>query len=349
MKNYIYMTAVLFVTIGHASESTLGKSAKEIFATYYQSCEALDAPILDDQDYDHYKVIVQRKKVGSAYKRYLKRSRVEDYHNNNPVFNYISADGQNSCLDSFTQPPVYAYGGTAKYSNNTLDFLKDLTREKECQYSPGNGTICRSSSSQRNTYSQLSGIDCSAYVSAAFAISGYKFKTSQSSRYLRYTTTNIHSVVHAGRTSCLAAPKLNVDNPLEVGDILNVKGSHVVLVDELGSDPLGIKMAKTIQECDDITSDDFTFAIIQSASAHSIGLQRSFASAYFKRSGNYFRTNMELVASKVCKAKFQQKDFWQMSNSSSNKFSLTRMDVKKSGCLGKPVKIVQRECFNECL
>ena len=348
MKKIFYSLTVFTLLTPKAFSLTLLESAQEIFATYYQSCESLDAPILDDQDYSNFEVVVQRKHIGSAYKRYLYRSKQEKYHENNPVFNYLKHTDPNSCLNSFLQPPVYAYGGTASFENNMLDFLDDLTKEKECNYSPGNGTICRKTKEELKTFSPLSGIDCSAYISAAMAMSGYKFKTSQSKMYQRYTTTTIHNAIYSGSKACLKTPTLDVENPLKKGDILNVKASHIVLVDTLGSDPLGINKTMTIRDCEDITVDDFTFSIIQSASAHSIGLQRSFASAYFKRSGNYFRTNMELIAQRVCEAKYRGSSHWKVRNSSRSKFSLTRFDQSKKNCHGQKIESKQKECFNGC-
>lgn len=338
---------------GPESDPVLIENALEIFAIYYQSCMAINAPIIDIEDYNKFETVVQRKKYGSYYKRYLEKSRLENYHRNNPVFihfteNDLTSDNVNLdsiCLNSFKQPPVYAFGGSARYANNTLDFLKDLTRDSRCKDVPGNGVICRSSTSSRTA---LSGLDCSAYVSAVLGISGIRFHSKQTSSYLRYSTSRIHEVVKNKSTSCFQAPMLETNSPLKSGDILNIGSSHVVIIDEIGDDPLGIKSKSNIDECDDITVDEFTFSVIQSSSTNNMGLQRSYARAYFPKAGSTFRTNLELIAKKVCEAYFNGEKFWQMTNSSSNRFSLTRFDRNKKGCYGIKANIKQRECFDVC-
>ncbi len=333
------------------------QGALKTFATMFQSCEANNVPPMDVAKFKSLKKIVQRRKLFKKYwKRYLKKSRLSKYQKSHPYLSFIKNNEQTleysklECQDIFNKPSVYAFGGTPVMRNGELSLLEDLTNQSTCKGDPGNGARCRSSSRKRKKWNPITGMDCSAFVSSAYAATGLKFKKSQTQSYDRNTTASIHGIFHGDKSdSCVKAPFLSVDEQLRAGDLINIRSNHIVMVDKLGDDPLGINKVSRIEDCEDISVDDFSFSILQSSSTKNMGMNRTMARAYFPSAGNTFRSNLELIAENLCRAKFRNLPGFQVFNSTKSKFSLLRhVGEDIEGCAMEPVVMKEEGCVNEC-
>jgi len=357
MKSNLLSLLALLMSTETMATTLAHQGALKTFATMFQSCEANNVPPMDVAEFNSLEKVVQRTKFRRKYwKRYLKQSRLSEYQKSHPYLTFISENTSSSeqealgCENVMRKPSVYAYGGTPVMRSGKLALLEDLTYQPTCEGDPGNGARCRDSGRDVKKYNAITGMDCSAFVSSAYAATGLKFKKSQRRSYDRNTTSSIHYIFHNKKVdSCLTSPFLKVDEQLKAGDLINIKANHIVMVDQLGDDPLGINKVSRVEDCGDITVDDFTFSILQSSSTKNMGMNRTMARAYFPSGGNTFRANLEIIAEKLCIAKFRNLPGHQVFNSRNSKFSLLRhVGDERESCRIEPVAMKEEGCVNEC-
>lgn len=336
---------VFLITSVAFSRATFKQSAHFIMATIYGTCEAPSVSLMDEREFDRYKTVVRKIKKGSYYKRFLFKKDREDYFLNNPVFENVEINKKNNCAFSKEVVPVYAFGGAPLIDGSKIVIQSDLTKHGACKLSPGNGAICRKTHQGNDRYSALSGMDCSAFISTIFSLSGKKMYERQRYSYSRFTTRSIDDSLRR-KDSCLSSPEIDVNSPIKEGDIFNVKGSHVVMVDGVGKDPLGIGKIDDVLDCDSIVSEDFDFSIIHSASHLNMGIQRTTARAYFSKARS-FAINLEVIAKNICVAKLLGQKHYQIKNSSSNKFSFIN-SRKSQECDVQPLSLKEERCLENC-
>ena len=222
--------------------------AHYVMATAYQSCQVLGLPLVDASTANVQGVVRGAKIDAVGYGRVytdvalLKRSH---YYHRGQTYGP-------SCANQDKAPLVYDYGGKpAITASSALDLFTNS----------GGGPAL--------------GIDCSAFVSTAAAIAGnlYRSSTANKPTYTRFVSRDFINPTTSGWT-CYDSVKVAPNAFIQPGDIAAVQG-HVVMVDQVGSDPFGIANVRSSAECGALSYRNFDFAIIQSSpSKNSMGINR---------------------------------------------------------------------------
>lgn len=250
--------------------SQLGRSnpavgARLAMAEIYQSCDVLKLPDYEVRGEQANKLSSNIK--GSFYDRKITGS----------VASIVAAHAylqntktSNQCFPVKQKPPVFIYGGRPSYdaSKNELNLL----------------------TSGKGKMSAVTGLDCSGFVSAAFSISGLKFKPTTTSVGGNMVTTSDLMAMNENN-SCFQRPKVKKDQPFDVGDLMVFHG-HVVVIDKMGSDPLGFQKMKQagrfptdVNQCKylEFEPQNFNFSVIHSTGYKDIGASRMQAKDFFTR------------------------------------------------------------------
>lgn len=307
--------------------------ARKLLASYYQSCSALDKAI--DQNTPRLRGVETVRSYGAqkgvAGGKLRRLYNTQSYVESHSILKDLKNDPQYpgpQCRDVTQQPPLYGYGSTA------------VARGGELKIFQAGAGVVRSSEPS-------AAIDCSDFISVALASQGLKtgFKTPP---YERLTTTGFAQRMKA-KNSCLAPSVVSPDDPIRPGDMINLSGSHIVMVDSVGSDPMGIDKHLRSNSCDKITPKDFNFTYIHSgAIKNSYGPSRVKASMH--RSGVMW-TSMALVARKLCVQKSRDQNGYLDSKALglSSRMSLIRHKTHVPECVGeKSMKIEGEQCISGC-
>ena len=124
--------------------------------------------------------------------------------------------------------------------------------------------------------------DCSSFVSSAMMAAGLKMSVDNTKEDYSATTASINEDYH-DKKSCFESRKANdIRNLISGGDILNdSSGGHVVMIDYVGTDPLGVeviynnlaskKMTKTeaLYQCERLELANMNLGIIHSSGSSS--------------------------------------------------------------------------------
>jgi hypothetical protein len=313
------------------------KGARLLLASYYQSCRAIKNVITNRANTLRG---VSSKKVSDG-KCGLKSRRVRSIHNmdafldSHIVFKDLK-DNPNypgdGCIDKRKAPPVYGYCSAGSVSKG---YAKLSTK--------GAGVSSGSL--------PASGVDCSAFISMALGSQGLKISKDDTS-YKRYTTTGMAGVSRSSN-SCLKSPGFSDEKSIIPGDIINYRANHVVMIDAVGEDPLGIKKHATSNTCDSIVVDDFDFTYIHSGlTGGNYGPSRVHIRAHRGQSLSMFN-NMVQLARKSCKRQVEgRKDLGSASkiHSSNSRFGLFRHQSDDPRCRSeKKLKIEGQGCVEQCV
>lgn len=309
------------------------QGARKLLATLFQSCKAIDIPITastpDLRGVEKAKQYGSQKGVAGGYLR--KITNTQAYVSSHIVLKELENDPNypaGVCKDATARPPVYGYGSTARASGGELKLFQ------------GGAGVASGSR-------PASGIDCSAFISAALASQGLKM-SKKSGPYERVTTTGFHSKVNSAN-SCLNHAAVSADDPIRPGDMINKSGSHIVMVDAVGEDPLGIKKHSAAGTCDSITTRDFDFTYIHSGSIKgSYGPSRVKASMH---SGGAMWNSMRVMAVKLCKKKVKNDTEYADSRMAGmdTRLSVIRHKTTDPECIGSTrMKLEGEECVDKC-
>ena len=199
--------------------------------TLYQSCEAT-------------KIVVSQRPSGNngvikagETTRSLPAASRPAYIQAHPVLRKLSElqrEGRYpgaGCRNVLDSPVIYAYGAKPTVANGRIATFMDLSEHG----SPANG-IARSSSA-------VTGLDCSGLVSMAMAASGLKCEPDQREKM---RTLGTRMIAEFDADSCFRTPNLSANQSLQPGDVINLAGNHVIVIDEAGEDPLGGRSCKPI-------------------------------------------------------------------------------------------------------
>jgi len=200
-----------------------------------------------------------------------------------------------------SRPSIYGYGSkcSSPRSEGGLSFLN----VRECRNSrhdgSGDGILDGAGGS-------IAAIDCSGFVGVSLAAAGLNLSPDASKAEVGIGTGRF-SEFSTRRGGCLEEARLKIPGGIEAGDILNLAGHHVVLVDQVGPDPLGIERALARGNCDSISRDSFNFTIAHSGSYGDLGPAR--VSARFRMPGaksgamgSGIENNLVDLARKACLA-----------------------------------------------
>ena len=141
---------------------------------------------------------------------------------------------------------------------------------------------------------------------------------------------------------------------IQPGDII-ASDSHIVMVDSVGSDPLGIKRAKKTADCTaaTLTSNGFDFAVSQSGNwKNGIGIHRSVAKDYLKSSST-FQKGLTQLAAYFCQEQFKSSKTFDETSSFLAKPDLGGINViRHKGtpeCLAStPIALKYDSCVEDC-
>lgn len=272
----------------HLSEKFL-HGARLTFATAYQSCDPLRmAPITHDMP-DLRGIVI--KGVAQDGGDIRKITDLNAFIESNPYYHGYKK-GPN-CTDVRKQPLIYNFGGRPSnipFQDN--EFQLDLFHME-----PGYGD------------SREAGIDCSGFIATAMAVGGVRLRTHQDIQTDDIYHVNSYQFMGSDINGydCLEKSTMGVSGSLKAGDILAMSG-HIVLIESVGRDPLGILRSRSPSACDEISSDNFDFVVMQSSSTKDgLGLNR-FKGSELMLDIESFKVGLESFAKQACHAKLRGLD-----------------------------------------
>lgn len=290
-----------------------------VMATAYQSCQSLEISDLTAGTGSVLGIeIVGTHPDGIGSKRRISSlNEVQDTH----PYIKVSGGQQSGCFNVRSNPLIYDYGGEPSISNNVIDFSKDS----------GTGT-------------SVLGVDCSAYVSAAIAAGGLRYKPGVENKavFIRQTSTKFINAKSSGFT-CFNNASMTPNVSLLPGDIIGVRG-HVLMIDKIGSDPFGLKRVKSISTCGSLDVNYFDFTVIQSSpSKNGIGINKYVARDYLKESSKMYTAFMG-IGKAACEAYFSGASV----ATPSTDYGILRHNGSAS-CLSPKIKMANQSCVSQCL
>ena len=118
---------------------------------------------------------------------------------------------------------------------------------------------------------------------------------------------------------------------------------HVVMIDEAGEDPFGIKNISSKKDCENLSHQNFNFTILQSSPTKgSIGINRYVARDYLSESLG-MQAKFLLYAKTACYAQVDQKNY------AFNDMSTGIIRHKGTPeCKAPRVELVNEACINQC-
>ncbi|MGZ3744078.1 MAG: hypothetical protein ACXWRA_09585 [Pseudobdellovibrionaceae bacterium] len=294
------------------------------FATAYQTCQALDEPIMTKStpDIDDSAIRITGKHPDGVGNRRI-ISNVAALLHTHPYYKNVS-NYANGCLKASSYPMIYDYGGkpfALTGSNSTLDFFKDS----------GNGT-------------QVLGTDCSGFVYTGIATAGLRLNPGQAVKASGVNGISSTMFVEPDKNGlgCFAKITLTPKLDLQAGDIVAVPG-HVIMIDSVGSDPFGLNGIRTVDACSNLEPKDFDFVIIQSSpSKNAVGMNRYQARDYLYESDK-MRAGLVKYAYYACLARVNNRSYTPNLGS----LSVIRHRLT-SECLGPRIKLAQESCVQSC-
>lgn len=316
--------------------------ARKVMAALYQSCHALTPTLTYQSQIEN---VVDKDKKG---RRFLSSDNLDNYiHSHYILKDLLKLNNRGeyptkNCRNVLESPPIYAFGAKPFRSKQKIYLFADLSeKDYGCRK---NGISCSSSS--------VTGLDCSGFVSSAFSASGLKFDRDPSQQDKDPMPISTYWLADRPRhqTSCLEYALDNNKDTIRSGDLVNLKGNHVIIVESPGGDPLGVR--KTLRggfDCRDITVNDFDFTYIHSGGAGSFGVSRVHSSYHIKHKSILFN-NLVQHAVELCE---QMKDHLHTPAGITRRpdFSVLRHQSDLKSChYGRgPRAILGEECVSQCL
>lgn len=296
----------------------VAQGLKRVISTAYQSCRVLDLPALDKNAPSVVGItrLAEKHPDGIGAKRVI-----SDLASVQKTHYYIRGIAtESSCQPVRNNPLIYDYGGEPAISKNTLNFFSNA----------GTGT-------------SVLGVDCSAFVSSAIAVSGLRYKPDLPNKpiYTRQTSSQFINAAKSGFT-CFDNVSLTPNQSILPGDIVAVVG-HVVAIDSIGQDPFGLNQVKSVSECSKLNYKNFDIVIAQSSpSKNGIGINKFVVSDYLDESTK-MRDAFVKMGTQACLAKFQNKTLQPLDSA----WGFIRHKGTAS-CLATRVSMVGESCTQSC-
>ncbi len=304
------------------------RGARLLLATMYQSCEAPNITVPNDlRSYSS--------PVSGNPRSLINRSRVASYVQFNP---YLSNSGVNAgCFDVNAQPPVYGYGAKPSVSNGSINLHRDQSSRSLCGRTGRSGINC--------TSQPVTAIDCSGFITGALRRMGLNLSPNQQFRPDMINTSGLNSATARGG-SCLEFAVIGPDFSIGPGDIINIGANHVVMVDEIGEDPLGIMEHSRNGTCRDIGVDDFDFKFLHSGALGNLGPAR--ADVQHPEIEPFMR-RLAIQAMVACNDFRNGSTSTVLAGSSGSDLSVIRHKGDKlDGCKGEPEQFANESCVSQC-
>lgn len=294
------------------------------FATAYQTCQALDEPVMSGStseiDSDAIKVTGPHSD-GIGSKRII--TNVTSLLRSHPYYKNVNNYGSR-CLKGSSYPMIYDYGGkpyAMTGSSSPLNLFKNA----------GGGT-------------SVLGVDCSGFIYTGLATAGLRLSPNKNMKAsgVNGISSRMYLEPQKNGMGCLAKITLTPKSDLTAGDIIAVPG-HVLMVDSVGSDPFGIHGVKSADDCSKLAARNFNFIVIQSSpSKNAVGMNRYQARDYLYETDKV-RAGLEKYAYYACLAKINNKSY----TPSLGTLSVIRHKMTPT-CLGTRIKLTQESCVEGC-
>lgn len=315
------------------------QGARKVLANFFQSCSALEEKLTEETP--NLSGVTTKKPTNTDKKsapgiKNVRHVTSTDKLNETNIFMLKATEAGDypgpNCKDMRDTPPVYAWGGKAHHDKESGKL--DLFR---------NRTGVTGSSKDKSV-----SIDCSGFIAAAMANMGLKIDSEQTG-YQVFGTSTLKEASEK-ENSCLPSATIEPSDIIRPGDIYNHSGSHVIMIDEIGEDPLAVERFAKIGECNDISVEDFNFTYIHSGAIKgSYGPSRVHISTHANGSDSMM-SNLRSLAVKMCQSKVDGNEIRQKSSEvfSSKKFSIMRHDSEREDCYHDPVPLEGEECLKDC-
>lgn len=293
--------------------------ARKALATAYQSCSADEKkPMTSDIQNVKGISIVGTHPDGIGSRRVISdidALEATDYY-------YQGITQGSNCKDTRKYAMIYDYGGKPQTDSGNLNFFAN----------DGDGT-------------SVLGIDCSAYVFSAIATAGLRLAPGKTVKAALVHGLSSHAYLdpESNGLSCFSKVKMGVSGSLKQGDIAAV-GGHVLIIERVGSDPLGISKATSVQDCEALTAADFDFVVAQSSpSKEGIGINKYEARDYLPEAEK-MRVGFVKYAQDACRARLLGKDQQMVASN----FQIIRHKMTDSCRTSKPIALAGESCVAKC-
>lgn len=302
------------------------KGARQLMATMYQSCQAPNIVVPNTAN-------MNASPVGGQPRHLRNRNMVSRYLNYNP---YLAnrASVAPGCFDVLKQPPIYGYGAKPGIRGGSINLHENQATRPHCVTS---GVSCRSQ--------PVSGIDCSGFVTGALRRMGLNMFPGE-----KFIPDNINTAAlntNARRSnSCLRFTEANKDISIVPGDIINIGSNHVIMVEKIGSDPLGLKKHLRNNTCGRLSKNDFDFEFLHSGALAHFGVARVHSS-HPEMTG--FMESLEVKVRQACNnIKNRNKSVLARSTVSNGLSVFRHAGDSIRGCKGEPEKFANEDCVSGC-
>jgi hypothetical protein len=311
-----------------ATPASLG--ARRVMATMYQSCESLGR-IIDGTQPVRNNIT---KDVNG--RRTLSSNGVETYLEQNIFSKGRTKPPPEGCFDLATKPPMYGYGakGSRNNQSGTVNVVRNQAGNGLCG---NNGVAC--------TSSPVQAIDCSGFVAAALATQGLRMTQGEDTHPAWFGTSHFAGASKKAK-SCFADVPIASGLSLMPGDIISYSANHVIMIDEVGPDPLGVqKYSQPGKNCNDIHYRDFDFTYLHSGSIGNYGPARVSSKYHERVPGTIFKT-LRVKAIEACRS---IQAGVKAVTVTQGKFSVIRHRGKAvDGCTGPQKPLEGEQCVQSC-
>lgn len=300
---------------------TVWQGGRRAFATAYQSCEVLSRPAmtLTTPPVLGIKVVGTHSDGIGSVRVVESKTLVAQTH---PYIKNVQY--QQSCQAVSQNPLIYDYGGKPWYSfaeDSALDFFKNA----------GSG-------------SSALGVDCSGFVFSALGTAGLKVHPDRVMKASLVVGIPARAYMEPASNGmpCFEKVAMGKDGTLRSGDLVASSG-HIIIIDTVGQDPLGLGIARMKDECALISYQNFSFEVMQSSpSSGAVGINRFKASDYLTTNAS-MREALETYARAACVARFENRN--EVVNSASARVVRHNLSAK---CRTRPIPLVRQECVQNC-
>ena len=296
--------------------------ARRVLATAYQSCDVMKLQPMTESTPNVAGIkVVGRHPSGGNRRQIASLPQLvgSDY--------YIKGQtlAKNSCFEVRNSPLIYDFGGkpyTSSQNTKVLDMFKNA-----------------------GTGEAVLGIDCSAYVFSSLMAAGLKTDPSREmkgSLVLAYGS-GAFKEPQSNNMKCLQKISVTKTASIAAGDIVAING-HVVMIDEVGADPFGLKKITKSADCTTakLSAKNFDFVIAQSSPSKSgIGINR-FAARDYLDTSTTIKLGLQAYAVAACRAQYGL-----AANLNSPSLSVVR-HKRTAECKMAPLELAKQECTDSC-
>lgn len=300
---------------------TVWQGGRRALATAYQSCEVLGrAPMTaTTPELQGIKVvgthsdgigsvrIVSDRALASATHPYIKNVQYGE-----------------SCQAVSANPLIYDYGGKPYYTsdeNSALNFFRNA----------GSGSAAL-------------GVDCSGFVFASLGTAGLKVHPERVMKASLVVGIPARAYMEPADNGmpCFSKVAMGKDGTLRPGDLVASTG-HIIIIDTVGADPLGLNIARNKDECALINYQNFSFVVMQSSpSGGAVGINRFEAKDYLATNAS-MRSGLENYARSACVARFDGRN----DVVAGNVVRVVRHSLSSS-CRTRPIVLTGQACIKNC-